>query len=408
MKKLGKLMLFAGAMVLLTNFTACKPNGDDPVVIVEDGFYLAGTATGSDNLNVNYRMAAGVNEANENEKRDGMYEKYVALEAGKEFYLILKEGTKETRYGAKLANKELTGDNDQPGTVEAPFILQKGSLETGTTATAMKVNKNGLYHIILDLNKDKALDLVGGAQILIAPVEWGTRGINGDWGWNKFDAPTFNTTTMTYKATFPTTNEGDFKFAYGGGWKIQLDDAGKIKANTNLGIDAAPGAKNIALGKGTNVTITLTWKLASGDVAKSYAVDLKADKWEYTDYTKAVFSLIGSAFNNAEGTPANWDYDIDLAYNTSKSTVTDATKFYGTFVYEKAGVQLLAGGEFKVRMNHDWGVNFGYDAAKIKGNDVANFTDNGGNIKVGAAGTYDVSLKYTTPAKAWELTLTKK
>lgn len=405
MKKIGKLMFFASAFAMLATFTACEPKEDE--VIVEDGFYLAGDATGSDQLDVKYRMATGVNEDDDQKTRSGMYEKYVALEANKEFYLLLKEGNVETKYGAELDNVALTGDGDQPGSEENPFNLLKGSLVKGDGAKALKVGEDGLYHIILDLNLDKSLDLVGGAQIIIAPVEWGIRGINGDWGWNKMDASSFNKNSITYTKSYETTSEGDFKFAYGGGWKIQLDDAGNVKANTNLGVGLDPGADNIPIGNGENVKVTLTWTLATGKISASYALDLAADSWAYSDYSKAVFSLIGNAFNNEAGEKADWNYDIDLVYNVNKSNITDADKFYGTFVYEANDISLIPG-EFKIRKDHDWGVNFGYSADNIKGNDLGNFSDNGGNIKVAASGTYDVSFKISSPEKKWELTLTKK
>lgn len=401
-----KTSIFLSALALFAvSFTSCKDK--DPVVIIEDGFYVGGTATGADALNVDYRLSAGTNEVTKL-ARPGMYEKYVALEANKEFYLLLKEGTVETRYGATLTNKELKGENDQPGTAENPFIIQKGSLVIGATAPAMTVTKSGLYHIVLDLNLSKDLDLTGGAQVIIAPVQWGTRGINGDWGWTELTASAFNRTTMTWTKTFETTKSGEFKFAYGGGWKIQLDDAGKVKAESNLGTDMKSGGTNISMDKGDGVTVTLTWKLASGDISKSYTVAYNATKWYFDEVAKAGFSLIGSAFNKADGvTQAAWDYDIDLIYSTSKSTITDATKFYGTYVFEKTDVVLLANGEFKIRRDHAWDTAFGYSAANIKGS-TANFADQGGNIKVVTAGTYDVTFKYTTPAKTWELTLTKK
>jgi len=398
-----KTSIFLSALTLMAVFfTSCK--GSDPEVIIEDGFYVAGTATGADALNMDYRLAAGKNEANSNEVRAGMYEKYVALEANKEFYLILREGTTETHYGATLTDKVLNGENDQP-----VLTIQKGSLVVGEAAPAMKVTKSGLYHIVLDLNLANDLDLTGGAQIIVAPVEWGVRGINGDWGWKKMKSPaTFSKTEMSWDTTIVSTKDGKFKFTYGGGWKIQLDDAGKVKANTNLGEGNVQGGSDISIDKGDNVKITLTWNLKSGEISKSYTVTTTAGKWYYDEVANAKFSLIGSAFNNAAGTaPAAWDYDLDLPYSASKSTITDATKFYGTYVFEKTGVVFLANGEFKVRRDASWDINFGYSATNIKGS-TANFADNGGNIKVVTAGTYDVTFKYTTPAKTWELTLTKK
>ena len=398
MKKTSFLL---GALALVAVFfTSCI---NDPEVIIEDGFYVAGTATGADALNMDYRLAAGKNEAKSNEVRSGMYEKYVALEANKEFYLLLREGTTETRYGATLTDKILNGENDQP-----VLTIKKGSLVVGATAPAMKVTKSGLYHIVLDLNLAKDLDLTGGAQVIIAPVEWGIRGVNGDWGWKKMKSPAaFSKTEMSWDTTIVSTKDGKFKFAYGGGWKIQLDDAGKVQANTNLGEGNVQGGPDISIDKGDNVKITLKWNLKSGEISKSYTVTTTAAKWYYDDVAKAKLSLIGSAFENSPGVPAAWDTDLDLPYVASKSTITDATKFYGTYVFEKTSVVLLVNGEFKIRRDNSWDINFGYSAANIKGS-TANFADNGGNIKVVTAGTYDITFKYTTPSKAWELTLTKK
>ena len=230
MKKLKKISLLVAATALVfTTFSSCNPKEDDPVVIVEDGFYVTGDATGTSSLSVNYRMGSGLNEVSK-EKRAGMYEKYVALEANKDFTLLLKAGTVETKYSAVLSEFNTNGENDQP-----TVTLLRGDLVSGTAATAMKVTKSGLYHIVLDLNTvgDLAKPL-----IIVAPVEWGVRGVNGDWGWKKMKSPTaFNRTTMVWDTIIATTSASEFKFAYGGGWKIQLDDAGLVKANTNLGTD---------------------------------------------------------------------------------------------------------------------------------------------------------------------------
>lgn len=172
MKTLKKISLFAGALALvLATFSSCDK--EDPAVIVEDGFYVTGDATGSAALSVNYRMASGINEVTK-AKRAGMYEKYVALEANKDFTLLLKEGSVETKYSATLTEFNTEGEGDQP-----TVTLLRGTLVSGTTATPMKVTTSGLYHIVLDLNE--AGDLAN-PLIIVAPVEWGVRGVNGEWG----------------------------------------------------------------------------------------------------------------------------------------------------------------------------------------------------------------------------------
>ena len=82
-----KLSIFACAMAFIgLTFTACNDKGGDPQVEIPDGFYVVGPATTVDNIDVDPAvlskalMGAGFNEAKK-EKRDGMYEKYIALEA---------------------------------------------------------------------------------------------------------------------------------------------------------------------------------------------------------------------------------------------------------------------------------------------------------------------------------------
>lgn len=380
MKKVS--ILLSAIALLCFSFTSCKEKTTE--VIVEDGFYVAGTATGSDALNVDYRLSSGKNEVTKL-TRAGMYEKYVALEANQEFYLLLKEGTVETRYGATLTAKQLTGDNDQPGTTTAPFVLQKGSLVIGASAPAMKVSKSGLYHIVLDLNLSKDLDLTGGAQVIIAPVEWGVRGVNGDWGWKKMKSPTaFNKTTMVWDTTFTTTTAGTFKFAYGGGWKIQLDDAGKVKANTNLGVDMVQGGGDLDMPKGTNVKLTLTWSLASGDLSKSYAMALTGNIVIENPATFVV-GFSGNAFGTNTTPPSEWGDPAGATlavYNATQSTITNTTTKAGTYVYNITNLKLDAAKEFKVRCNGAW-IGVGGIATMV--GETFTGTD---NFIVGAAATY--------------------
>lgn len=349
MKKLKKISLLVAATALVfTTFSSCNPKEDDPVVIVEDGFYVTGDATGTSSLSVNYRMSSGLNEVSK-EKRAGMYEKYVALEANKDFTLLLKEGTVETKYSAALTEFNTEGENDQP-----TVTLLRGDLVSGTAATAMKVTKSGLYHIVLDLNTvgDLAKPL-----IIVAPVEWGVRGVNGDWGWKKMKSPTaFNRTTMVWDTIIATTSASEFKFAYGGGWKIQLDDAGLVKANTNLGTDMVPNGANLNMPKGTDIKVTLTWNLATGEISKSYAMAITGNII-IEDPKTFVVGFSGSAFGTNTNPPAEWGdpAGVTLAvYDATASTITNTTTKAGTYVYNIANLKMAATKEFKVRYNGAW------------------------------------------------------
>ena len=155
MKKLSSFL--CGLAVLGMMFTSCDNgnggNGGGPVEdIVEDGFYVVGEATAFASLqdagSAASIMAAGTNENAANAAREGMYEKYIALEGGKPFQLVLKEGDVETVYGAELAEVALSG-NDQP-----TITVQRGKMVENTT---MQVKENGLYHIVLDLNLEGSL-----------------------------------------------------------------------------------------------------------------------------------------------------------------------------------------------------------------------------------------------------------
>lgn len=400
MKKTGKLILFLGALALVANFTSCKGNGDDPDVIVEDGIYVAGAATGSSALSIDYRMATGLNEVTK-EQRAGMYEKYVALEANKDFYLILKEAAVETRYSAALSDFNTNGENDQP-----TVTLKKGVLVKGETAPVMKVATSGLYHIVLDLNTNKDL---ANPLIIVAPVEWGVRGINGDWGWKKMKSPSYNRTAMTWDTTFVSTSAGEFKFAYGGGWKIQLDDAGNVKANTNLGVDMVQGAANLDMPKGTNVTLTLKWTLAGGEVSKSYSTTT-AGNIIIEDPSTFVTGFSGNAFASNTNPPAEWGdpSGATLAtYNASASTITNTSTKAGTYVYNIKNLKFDANKEFKVRYNGAW-IGVGNNIVTFTG---ATFTGTDNFIVGATTDTYsDVKFEVSwtgAKASAIKITLTK-
>ncbi len=274
MKKLSFLM---GALVALAiGFTSCNKDDDNGPVgnFVEDGFYVVGEATAYASLeetgSAAATMSAGRNENADNALRGGMYEKYMLLEGGKPFQLVLKQGSEQVVYGADLKEVTLNG-NDQPA-----ITIQRGAMVKDGT---LKVPANGLYHIVLDLNLAGAL---ASAEIIVAPVEWGVRGSMHGWGFTAGTPSEFSKTTITYTWEDQSLAAGgEFKFAYGGGWKIELneladataaDDPRYIKANTNLGEGLVPGAGNIKVDAAGTYKITLTYTLKAGEIKDSYAM----------------------------------------------------------------------------------------------------------------------------------------
>ena len=366
MKKLSSFL--CGLAVVGMMFTSCDggTTGGGTVTIVEDGFYVVGEASAIASLEAEGAevaiMANGTNENASNAAREGMYEKYIALEGGKPFQLVLKEGATETVYGAELAEVKLEG-NEQPN-----ITVQRGKMVENTT---MQVKESGLYHIVLDLNLDGSLE---DKLILVAPVEWGVRGGMNGWGFTAGTRSEFNKTTMTYTWTDQELSAGGkFKFAYGGGWKIELNaladatdanDERYIKANTNLGENALPGGADIAVEGAGTYTITLTYNLAQGAIANSYKYDIKMTA---ASALPSEMYMIGDAIGG-------WDWAGD--YIVSMTPVHSAEGAFWTIK------PLEAGKPFKFCPVKDWNGDFtglGEDSGYV----VAD-----GNCSVEADGIY--------------------
>jgi len=373
MKKIR--ILFLGLMTLSFVLMGCSRDKDDsspkPVTYLEDGFYVVGEATTvADLLATNVEkalMAAGINEADKHTVRTGMYEKYVALEGGKPFSLIRKAGANETVFGAALKKVALY-DAENKSVNEQPVIdVYKGTLaENGT----LQVAESGLYHVILDINLK---------TIIIAPVEWGVRGAMNGWGFTAFPKPAFNKTSMTYKLSNVTVEmAGGFKFAYGGGWKIELSGE-EVKANTNLGNDGgedndpltaklAPGGKNIGIERAV-WDIELTWTLGKGAIKEGFAAKLtKTGNLEpLPEYPENIYTI---------GSFADWNWESDKVI--TMTPVHSHPNAFWTITYFEAGT------EFKFAPVKSWTGDFG--ASGEAANDV--YAKGGENIKIATAGYY--------------------
>ena len=306
MKKIG---LFMCSLALGMAFTSCDPEqgtqgGVDFDNLTEDGFYAVGEACPIKSVDaenaVLAQMAQGINEVLmdqdklswEEAKRDGMWEKFIYLEGGKDFELILKEGENQTIYGANLAKTMINTDKGEQE-------HYKGSLVIGQK---MQVAESGLYHIVLDLNKDGKLDLTGKEQIIVVPVEWAVTVSNNDVKASKVDVKSATEIVWTWDAV--TIKPSDwFKFKdFVTGWKIQLDDAGAVKAHTNMGTDSIGnlinGTGNLpAVEKYGNYAVTLTYKLAKGQVGNSYSYTIDLVEELKPTYPETMY-MIGAEFGN--------------------------------------------------------------------------------------------------------------
>ncbi|MGM1431091.1 SusF/SusE family outer membrane protein [Sphingobacterium lactis] len=96
-----------------------------------------------------------------------------------------------------------------------------------------------------------------------------------------------------------------------------------------------------------------------------YRVRMDAEKLTY-ELLKTTWGIIGSA------TAGDWNTDTPMTFAGGKGTYT-----------WKITTALMAG-ELKFRANNDWGINLG--------GTLDNLVDGGPNLKIDAAGTYDIEL----------------
>ena len=380
--------IFFALCALALILTACKEpnkpiNVDD---LAEDGVYVFGDATGFDKVDPLLLMANGINEAKDQSARDGMFEKYIVLEGGKEFSLLWLNAGTQTYYGATLAEftpAETTGIYDSnPATA-----IFKGKLEIGENAPKMKMSATGLYHIVLDLNKNNDLD---DALILVAPVEWGVRGGMNNWGWTKMEATPASNNGITYVCSQQELgNNGDFKFSYAGAWKITLDSKGEVKANTNLGTDCKPGGANIVVTEGAGkYKITLTYKLAAGAIENCFSY--KIEQQEKASYPENVY-MTGNDFGG-------WSWGSEGIVTLQHISAGGDPKD-GCFVTTR---YFKADNGFKfstINVADDWSKAFGGMTTNSE-----NITfDGDGNAHVPSDGLWTITIDYTKN----EMTLTE-
>ena len=380
MKKFGFIVMSLAVAALA--FTSCKGGNQQQDLdnVVEDGFYCVGAATAVESIEAaglsRALLGAGFNEVKK-EKRAGMYEKYVALEADKEFSLVLhKAGKSDEVYGAELEEKKAETDN-----AEIEVKMYWGQLVPNK---AMKVTKSGLYHIILDLDELGDLSATGGKQIAITPVEWGIRGgfLSANWDvTRKADKVSeFNKEKMT--ATFENmkvASTSEFKFVSQDCWKIQLDMSGNVKAETSVG---QANGELTTFGEEINIPIergiwnvTLTWELKGGAVGKS--LSYKAEKVgdvALIDYSNCEMELVGAAVADQPGASPCGNWSWGNVFPMGKPA-----KNGDVYTWTVNKVHMLAD-EFKIR-TPDFAAQ----------GDIAAF-DNGDNQKIETEGDYKISF----------------
>ena len=326
--------------------------------LTEDGCYILGAASPikaeTDSNAMLAQMAQGINEQEsywdrEAAKRDGMYEKYIYLEANKEFEIILKEGDNLTYWGAQLSQKALRTDMRDIYCYQGNIIVDK----------KMTVAESGLYHVIIDWNKDGILE---NKKIVVVPVEWCIAGSMNGWGTTTTSPNIHSTTEISWVWENVEVEQGvcNFKFKDAQtGWKIYLDDDYLLSVSTNLGKNGINGGQDIVIEERGIYTIKLIYNLTAGDIENNYRYEIvKTANLPEIDPSTFVYSLIGTINSTS------WDTDLDFYF---------VRKEGNHYVFDVQGLDISAGNEFKIRVNHDWGKNFGYYSLTIVGLNVSGY-----------------------------------
>lgn len=156
--------------------------------------------------------------------------------------------------------------------------------------------------------------------------------------------------------------DGEFKFKpnednWDGDWEM-------VTGTAYAGTISESGASNI-----------------SAPDAGFYQMNVDLTTMTYSLTAISSVSLIGAATGDS-----SWGTDLDLSYDTSAACWT------GTFD--------LVAGEYKFRANHAWNISWG-------GTESSLTTNNGANLSIAEAGTYEFKLNVPCEGKS-SVTVTKK
>ena len=190
----------------------------------------------------------------------------------------------------------------------------------------------------------------------IKPSDWGIAG-DGANGWD----PDKGLDIKMWKGddgalvAYATLKTGSIKFRKDNKWDL------------NYG-----GSNGKLVSGGTNIAVLAgTYKITFNEKALTYSIE------------KYSWGIVGSGAN---GWDENKDLDIKLSYN-------------GAFNQWEAKNVSLKDGEIKIRLNNQWGTNFGADSTDNPATALSGkLKDGGNNIKVNA-GTYNVSFSFDVKTK---------
>ena len=233
------------------------------------------------------------------------------------------QGSNSKVFKTEELNKHLLNLKFVPGQEATMSVKVEAQLGTKKVISSVQNIKVTPYSSFLDLSSS-----------------WGVVG-SGFNNWGAFpDAPFYTTKTPNVLVAYVTLKTGEIKFRENNQWSNNVGDNG---ADGTLEKDGA----NIAVTAGV-------YKITFNTLNKTYTI------------VPFSWGVVGSAYNNWGASP-----DFNFTYD-------DATDQWRALVVLKAG-------EFKIRKNNDWAVNYGDDGAN------GSLEAGGANIAV-AAGKYQITF----------------
>jgi hypothetical protein len=298
--RLLNLMVLSLAVMIISN--SCL-RGDESPVNVADGIYIKGKSTAFNHFDANGLMKPAINEA-DGQSRAGLYEIYIAISSESEGFNIIEVIDKSQTVNGPSSNDNivLTGENGQiNGTI------QKGIF--GPDAGAFSVPENGVYHVIIDKQTN---------TFVISPVSEISfySHVTGE-VWSDTEIPLnnrFDKSNMMFEIAGLDLTEGEFRFRYGHGDKIEII-SNEVKVNTSFGgvfsgtmpgfeLSMIPGGNNYLLDKEKEGTYRLDviWTVGKGFAAQM-------TETSSSSYPEKLF-MIGDGISSFSGEDA-WNWDLN-------------------------------------------------------------------------------------------------
>jgi hypothetical protein len=276
---------------------------EDPLNI-EDGLYIKGNSTAFNSFDENGMMIQAINEVN-GQPREGLYEIYISVSSESDgFNIIEVNDNEQTKYGPTTEeNIVLNGENGQiTGTI------QKG-IYGPSEEKVFTVKENGLYHVIIDKLS---------STYIISPVT--VISLYGHFSgedWTETDIPlysSFDKSNLIFEYSGLELAEGEYRFRYGHGDKIQVLD-NEVAVYTSFGgtISGTLPSFDLTMSPGGNDYI---WENAYKgtyrvNVFWSVGMSFEAQMTETgsTDFPEKLF-MIGNGISSLSGEDA-WNWDLN-------------------------------------------------------------------------------------------------